>query len=249
MSCGFVGAAMIRQHVLRRSVSSEWVVIPAFERSGVEHFFGTKRVCEPRWPGGNTPVATVRQVHGTAVALVRGAGVSREADPAGHDALLTDRPGLPIGISTGDCVPILLHDPASRAVGAIHAGWRGAAVGVLGTVVEMMTKVYGTRSSNLWMAVGPHIGGCCYRVKEDVWEAVASRHPYAREVFRRTEGGESFLLLEGLVARQATELGIPDDRIVSTGLCTSCRGDLFHSYRRDGRLIGGMISAIRLEAA
>lgn len=232
---------------IRTSGATQWIAIPEFDGGGVGHLFGTRTLCERRWPDDGAPIVSAKQAHGTRVAVIRETMMTREDDVAGHDALVTDRAGLAVGVSTADCVPIFLHDSDRGAVGAVHAGWRGAAAGILEATLGEMARSFGTRPASLRVAIGPHIGGCCYRVGADVWDAVDSRYRTIGDVFRVQAPGDRYLVLETLVRRQALDLGVRGDRIYSTGLCTSCRKDLFHSYRRDGRILGGMISAVRLE--
>ena len=88
------------------------------------------------------------------------------------DALITNEPGLPLTVFSADCGVILLHDPIQGAVGAVHAGWRGCAGGILEKTVEELHRLYGSHPSHLRAALGPCIGQCCFETDDDVPEAM-----------------------------------------------------------------------------
>ncbi|HSM01911.1 MAG TPA: polyphenol oxidase family protein [Acidimicrobiia bacterium] len=155
--------------------------------------------------------AWLRQVHGAGVAAVTGPGDGGEADAA-----FTVVPGLPIAVSTADCLPVMLE--GDGAVGVAHAGWRGAAAGVVRAVRRAMENA-GVPPSRA--AIGPGIGPCCFEVGSEV----ADRFPgHASE----TGWGTLSVDLPAAVAADLEGL-----RIWMSRDCT--RGDdRFHSYRRDG---------------
>lgn len=125
---------------------------------------------------GADPAALVglTQVHGTAVVRVS------EPWPPGAgpraDAMVTDRPGVALGVVTADCAPVLLSDPAAGVVGAVHAGWRGAVAGVLEAAVAEMAAL-GAAPGRIRATVGPCIGRASYEVGPDVRDAATGRDP------------------------------------------------------------------------
>ena len=140
------------------------------------------------------------------------------------DALWTDEPGVPVAVLTADCLPIALAraNGDEPALAVVHAGWRG----LLGGVVENAVAALGGSAVAI---VGPAIGPCCYEVGDDVAE------PY------RARFGAGVLRGRNLDLWQAAELalvGAGCTRIERLDLCTSCRADLFFSYRRDGERTG-----------
>jgi YfiH family protein len=155
------------------------------------------------------------------------------------DAVITRMRGLVIGVVTADCVPILLFDPAGMTVGAVHAGWRGTAAGILGKTVSKMAERFGTDPLNLLLAVGPSIRGCCYEVGADVLEAVGRASFACRidEIHSVSDRGIMLNLAEANRA-QALSAGLKADNIWISGECTHCTGDRFHSYRRSGAIAG-----------
>ena len=113
------------------------------------------------------PVIQGHQVHGSRVAIVDRPDMTRE-DLEGYDALVTNLPGVSIGVRTADCVPILLYDPGKRVIAAIHSRWKGTVQMISRKVIGIMEDKYGTKPSDLNAAIGPCIGPESFQVGEDV---------------------------------------------------------------------------------
>jgi YfiH family protein len=167
----------------------------------------------------------MRQIHSNITVYADRSGCLAEGD-----ALLSDSPGLFAGVKTADCLPILLVDERHRVVAAVHAGWRGTVTGVALSTLKAMAARWGTQPGDLHAAIGPGIGPCCFEVGPEV--AIQFGEP-----FQRTR-----IDLEQANRRQLVEAGLAPDRIYTLGLCTFCRGDQFHSFRRDREKAGRMIS-------
>lgn len=171
-----------------------------------------------------------RQVHGSDVRRYgdrRGAanGLTLVSDCDGHT---TSEPGLLLAVSAADCVPIFVVDPLERAVGVLHAGWRGVAAGVL----ERGLEAVGSREGRdrLHLHLGPAICGTCYEVGPEVFAALGLPAPD-----RPTP-----LDLRGVLARRAVELGVSRARITVSEHCTRCTGSGLYSHRGGdrGRQVG-----------
>jgi polyphenol oxidase len=167
-----------------------------------------------------------RQVHGAAVQVREQAQVPdsplREAD-----AQITRSPALTPLVLVADCVPLVLA--SSRAVAAVHCGWRGVAAGL---VERALSALADRAPDDVHAALGPGVGACCYQVGDEV-----------REAFRaRGHGGDVMpagrLDLALAVRGELERLGLGDKRIHACGLCTSCNPELFFSHRRDRGLTG-----------
>ena len=176
----------------------------------------------------------MRQVHGATVVTA-----PWEGTPEADAAVATD-PGLLVGISTADCLPVLLVDPRRRAVAAVHAGWRGAASRVVARAVEALIAG-GSRPADLVAALGPGIGPCCYEVGEELRAAFG---PGADAFFRPGPGGRSHLDVRAANVRQLEDAGVRPGGVHHVEDCTSCREDLYYSYRREGPGTGRMISFV-----
>ena len=201
--------------------------------SWLEHGFQTRQ--SQQVPPGYR-VATLKQVHSDRVMTVRGEedGVLGDAD-----ALVTDHEGTLLSIRTADCVPLLLVDPATRAIAAVHSGWRGTVAGVLPRAVEAMQAEYGTDAGSLLVAIGPCIRFEAYEVGEAVAEQFRGLFPERKDLDRQTHVD----LVEGCV-RQLKQLGVPDEGIFDCGRCSYREPELFHSFRRDQEESGRMVSFI-----
>jgi YfiH family protein len=176
----------------------------------------------------------MRQVHGTTVVQA-----PWEETPEA-DAAVAAEPRLLIGIATADCLPVLLVDPARRAAAGVHAGWRGTAGHIVARAVEAMVAG-GSRPADLVAALGPGIGPCCYEVGEELRAAFG---PGGDAFFRPGPGARPHLDVRAANARQLEDAGVRPEQIHHVGDCTSCRRDLYYSYRRDGQDTGRMISFV-----
>jgi YfiH family protein len=158
------------------------------------------------------------------------------------DALVTDRHDIMLGIQTADCVPILLFDKVHRAIGAVHAGWRGTAKGILKKTLKIMETRFGCDPRDVIVAMGPAIRWCCYEVADDVVEAV--RQATEDDNYHKVEDGKNCLDLQSANAAQALSAGITKDHISIIEECTYCFPETYYSYRynktdkRQGGFIG-----------
>ncbi len=178
-------------------------------------------------------VATAQQVHGNRVAVV-------EAKDGGQslpvsDALITHSPGVALLLRFADCQPILLYDPEHHALGLLHVGWRGAALGLPLRAVEAMEAAFGTKPATIQAGLGPCIGPCCYQVGDDVVSALSYGLPDWREVVARTDRGW-WLDLTGANAQLLRGAGVR--QLERARLCTACRVDEFYSHRAEGGRTG-----------
>ena len=164
----------------------------------------------------------VKQVHGIHVAVARRGESTPWARPQA-DLIVSDDPGVAIGVRVADCAPVLLYDPVKNAVGAAHAGWRGAASGAAAAAVRAMQSNFGSHPSDLVAAIGPCLGACCGEVGPEVVEAFraggANRDALARW-FSKGTGDRSFLDLERANRDQLQDAGMHPDAIFASGLCT-----------------------------
>ncbi len=189
-------------------------------------------------PGG---VATVSQIHGTHVVVMDKKWNPLAKRPCG-DAIITAEPHLAIGILTADCVPVLLYDPCSGVIAAVHAGWRGLTGGALRESIRAMSAHFSVRPENISAAIGPHIGTCCYEVSEDLVHAFEAAGFKSDAYFSRRDSS-IHLDLGGAVFDALTGLGLERDNISRPGPCTSCSASLYYSYRRD-KITGRHLSFI-----
>lgn len=146
---------------------------------------------------------------------------------------MTNRPLLAISVRTADCYPILLADAKNRAVAAVHAGWRGTAAQIVRKTLQKMTTEFGTSPGDVYAAIGPGIGVCCYEVGEEV----ARKFGY---------DAKTHLDLASENRNQLESAGVPPGNIEALGVCTFCDAERFFSYRRDKENPGRMTSFIQI---
>ena len=191
-----------------------------------------------------------RQIHEATVhrctAADAGKGLFSERDYTA-DALITQEPGLPLVVFSADCGIILLHDPIHQAVGAVHAGWRGCAAGILKKTVQAMTEAFGSRPAELVAAIGPCIGPCCFETDDDVADAMLSAlGPDDARPYLERRGPKWHVDLGGLNRQWLLRAGLLPSHVEICGLCTACHPDLFWSHRKTGDARGAQIAMIAL---
>jgi len=190
-----------------------------------------------------------KQVHETTVrvctAADAGKGLFSERDYTA-DALVTDIKNLPLTVFSADCGIILLHDPVHQAIGAVHAGWRGCAAGIVEKTVQTMTAAYGSDPAELLAAIGPCIGRCCFETDSDVPDAMRAALGADAEPYLEVRGPKWHVDLAGLNRQWLLKAGLSPGHIDTCGLCTACRPDLFWSHRKMGNARGAQIAMISL---
>lgn len=202
----------------------------------------------------------VRQIHSDIVRVVRGGDGALEGrlqTAEGKavlegDGLITNVPGVLLGVGTADCVPVLVVDGKNRAVGAFHAGWRGTAAQIAEHGVAMMVEEYGSRVEDLEAAVGPSIGACCYSVGNEVHNEFHERFGYAADLFRvgvDENDAKIYLDLWEANRRQLLNAGVGEEQITVVGECTACEVDTrgeqkYFSHRGEKGVAGRMLSVV-----
>jgi YfiH family protein len=181
----------------------------------------------------------VSQVHGAAVAI--GEGPPEELKGQEADAIVGVRRGTAVAVRVADCVPILLADPSTGLVAAVHAGWRGVVSGVVGAAMREL-EARGVRRATVLAAVGPHIGPCCFEVSAEVGETIATASSSAA-VDRRI-GEKAYVDLRAATHAQLEANGIEASRIDDVSGCTRCDALRFFSFRRDGTAAGRHVGVI-----
>ena len=179
-------------------------------------------------------VILAEQVHGDGVAVVRErtGGVPLP----GMDALITNVPDLLLMLFYADCVPIYLVDPARKAIGLVHAGWRGAAANIAAKTVGALSEEFGTLPASCFAAIGPCIGGDSYEVGQEVADQFRTLpgSRAANVVFPRNEMTGTYTLnLRAVVFFQLLQAGLKAESIAVCDEDTFRNRRDFFSYRRD----------------
>jgi YfiH family protein len=166
--------------------------------------------------------------------------------PLPADACITANPQVTLSITTADCVPIFFHDPETKTVGLAHAGWRGTVNGIARATVDAMIEKLGARAEKLHVGLGPAIGPCCFEVDQDVAEPF--RREFGPDTVQILENGKWSINLHHCNRIWLERAGVLLSNIKTCPLCTSCRHDLFYSYRRDRGQTGRLLSAIAIKS-
>ena len=172
-------------------------------------------------------LVTVHQIH-SAEALYADAPWPDDARPKA-DALVTDRPGLLLGVLTADCTPVLLADREAGVIGAAHAGWKGAFAGVIESTVAAMEK-RGARREHIAAAIGPVIARKSYEVDEGFYRRFLEAEPANDPFFSPGREGHYQFDIEAFVLARLAAAGVT--RAEALGLDTYADPDRFYSYRR-----------------
>lgn len=190
-------------------------------------------------------VVTVEQVHGENIVKADSLNY-RDLRTARADAVITDVREMAIGVETADCVPILLLDPAKPAIGAVHAGWRSTVKKIVQKTVNRMSEEFGAEPSRMIAAIGPAIGPECYEVDEPVMGRVRTAFSFWKDVASPRGNDRWSLDLMKANKLELLQIGLAEKNIHSVGMCTSCRKDLFYSFRAEGPT-GRMLSVIMIK--
>ncbi len=174
-----------------------------------------------------------RQTHSTNVKVIESLPTG---DLEGVDALVTRLHGVAIGVSTADCVPVLLADEEAGIIGAAHAGWRGAVGGIVQNTVAVMVEL-GASTARMRAWLGPCICQDCFEVGEEV----ACQFP---EEFVDRSKAKPHVDLPGYVISQLVNCGLHKHNISGPRGCTRCNPALYFSARRLGIASGRLFSAI-----
>lgn len=188
------------------------------------------------------------QVHLAEIAVVDREMMSLSAEERqqrldGIDALMTNEAGVCIGVSTADCIPVLLYDPKRRASCAIHAGWRGTVQRIAEKAVGRMTETYGTNPKDIIAQIGPGIHLESFEVGEEVYEAFEKAGFPMEQISKRYE--KWHIDLPECNRLQLVAAGIPEAQIAVSPVCTFQQSDTFFSARRlsihSGRIFTGIL--------
>ena len=192
---------------------------------------------------------TANQVHGNHMLTIENPVKDLSAlSKTDADAIITNQDGIAIGVLTADCVPIILADPIKKIIGIVHAGWKGTVNGIAKKAIDAMIKKFGSDRKTIIAAIGPSIGPCCYKVGDVVVKKFWGRSSEFRgNEFIVKEGNAWRLDLKKANYAQLLKSGILKPNISVEDICTSCRNDLFFSYRKDGKVTGRQLNFIMMK--
>ncbi|MDR2861989.1 MAG: peptidoglycan editing factor PgeF [Syntrophobacterales bacterium] len=220
--------------------------VSAKEGDGEDNVSRNREIIAASFGFASPRLILANQVHGDIFHVpanldFQGTGVFPECD-----AFMTRESGFVLGIKTADCVPVLLVDGKKKIISAIHAGWRGTALAIAAKGVREMQRQWGSHGEDIWAAIGPSIGPCCYEVDETTRrEFIAAESGV--DPFKPSKNKDRWML--DLISANRLQLqneGVPPHQIDTADICTCCDGKRFFSYRRDGEQTGRHLNFITL---
>lgn len=194
-----------------------------------------QRFCSELGFGAESLVRSL-QIHETSVLVADTAGLFD-----GYDAMVTRQKGLLLAVSIADCTPLLIFDQKNKAIGAVHAGWKGTVGRITQKTLDTMAALYGTQGADCIAYIGPCIDECAFEVGEEV--AAQFDHPFKQW---NAERGKFFVHLKKANREQLLEFGIPASQIEVSPLSTVLHNDQFFSHRAEKGVTGRMLAAIGL---
>ncbi len=185
-----------------------------------------------------------RQTHSNNIRIITeedaGKGVSRESEFMDVDGLVTNVRQLPLVVYYADCVPILMTDKSAGVIAAVHSGWRGTVGEISGNAIKIMTEQFNAKPENIFAAIGPSIGQCCFETGSEVACEFDSKLALA------CGNGKFMVDLWAANERILLKYGLKPDNIDIFKMCTMCNSDILYSYRVNKDTTGRMGAFISL---
>jgi YfiH family protein len=166
--------------------------------------------------------------------------------PPTCDALITNEKELPLMVMVADCTPVLLYDPTSQAIAAIHAGRAGAFGNIINNTITLMREKFQSEPDTLIAALGPSICQQCYEVNAQIYNE-AKRLGYQSALVK--EANRYYLHVNQILEQQLLGAGVARDNIEISRYCTSCHSDELFSYRTEAKRTGRQAGVIMLHSS
>lgn len=197
-------------------------------------------------------MVSTRQIHSDIVRIARPEDAGLHLDgpvPYECDALITNRPNMPLICYSADCIPILLHAEDVNAIAAIHAGWRGTAADIAAKAAQRLCDEYGAKPQNIRAVIGPGISACCFSTHNDVPDVLLAN--FGSEITPciqpdPTENGKFLVNIKLVSAIRLQKLGLKPENIAISPECTCCLHDKYWSHRYTKGKRGGQAAIIML---
>lgn len=184
-----------------------------------------------------------QQVHASSIRYVTAEDLGKGAlayDTAlpNTDTLITNQKNIPLAIFTADCLPVFLSDPKTPAIGLIHAGWRSSRENITAKTIQAMQDKFNTQPKDLSAGFGPSLRRCCYQVGKEFRQ-------FFPDVLMERDG-DYYLDLARVNKKQLLALGVKEENIFDSQICTICLNEDFFSFRKEGNASGRMMSVMML---
>ena len=179
----------------------------------------------------------------------RGKGTMRDRDYTGIDGLVTNVANITLATFYADCVPLYFYDPAMRAIGLSHAGWRGTVGQIGAAALAAMTQNYGSNPADVLVGIGPSICAECFEVGDEVVAEFVQRLPWSTDFIKpcAKHANKSYIDLQGINRQSLIYAGVLAKNIELPGICTKENPEIFFSHRVMGTQRGTLTALLQLK--
>lgn len=170
------------------------------------------------------------------------------------DGIVTDKKNITLLTTSADCISMLLYDPVKKAIGSIHSGWKGTLKGIIVKAIEKMVTEYQSNPEDIICCICPSIRQCCFEVDEDVKDLFYNKYKELKNIDEIIKLGDKkedkqkyYIDTVKINIELLKNIGLKEENIIDSNICTMCHSKEFHSYRTDGKDFGvnGAIIAIK----
>ena len=170
------------------------------------------------------------------------------------DGIITNKKEIALITTSADCISLLLYDPVKKAIGSIHSGWKGTLKGIIVKAIEKMKNEYKSNPEDIICCICPSIRQCCFEVDEDVKDLFYNKYKDLKNIDEIIKLGDKkedkqkyYIDTVKINIELLKNIGLKEENIIDSNICTMCHSKEFHSYRADGKSFGvnGAIIAIK----
>lgn len=170
------------------------------------------------------------------------------------DGIITNKKEIALITTSADCISLLLYDPVKKAIGSIHSGWKGTLKGIIVKAIEKMVTEYQSNPEDIICCICPSIRQCCFEVDEDVKDLFYNKYKELKNIDEIIKLGDKkedkqkyYIDTVKINIELLKNIGLKEENIIDSNICTMCHSKEFHSYRADGKDFGvnGAIIAIK----
>lgn len=194
-------------------------------------------------------IVNLKQIHSNNVLVVNEDNLFQELEAA--DGVITNLKGVALIIATADCQPIMLYDSKNEVIANVHSGWKGTLNKILEKTINKMVNMFESKPEDIVVCIGPSILKCCFEVDEEV----------VRDFKNNFDDIDGFITLGnvkmgkqkyyidtiGINKKELSKLGILEQNIFISDICTKCNSDIYYSYRAHGVSSGRNVSLIAMK--
>lgn len=194
-------------------------------------------------------IISPRQTHTNNVVVINEDNLDSELQDV--DGVITKLKGVALTIATADCQSIILYDKKNEVIGNIHSGWKGTLNKILNNGINLMIKEFSSNVEDIIVCIGPSIMGCCFEVDKDVVDMFNNNFTDIEKFIRLGEikdGKQKYYIdTVGINKRELINLGILEENIYLSNVCTKCSSDTYYSYRVQGQDGGRNVTLISMK--